>query len=68
MINMFKLLFLKLKKTCPHTNRRYRKWLCKKTPMIESECRDCGKTLDYGHVYGGSKDWATNGWVNYIKN
>jgi hypothetical protein len=51
-------------KHCKHTSQRHRKWVENDTPMIETQCADCGEQLDYGHVHGDTEEWATNGWVN----
>lgn len=53
-----KWFIAKKKRCCKHEDLKHSKYLLKNgTPMIKTECRDCGDIIDEGHVYGDSEGW-----------
>ena len=54
-----KWFIAKKKRCCKHESLRHNKHLLNDgTPMIKTECRDCGAIIDEGPVYGDSEGWV----------
>ena len=64
MIEKIKYLILtKFYHICFHENQKYETFIKNNTPMTETICLDCGKRLDYGHVYADLKKWECKTWI-----